>query len=84
MDSYSMEVAARERQRQEEEAAELRWLLRSAAIESSPRRWSPRWSAHALTDGVTGLVGGMTRRASGRALGVLALMACGIWFVAGG
>ena len=84
MDRYSMEVAARERQRQEEEAAELRWLLRSAGVEPSPRRWAPRRSAHALTDGLAGLAGGVTRRASGRSLVVLALITYGIWYVAGG
>jgi hypothetical protein len=84
MDSYSMEVAARERQRQEEEAAEQRWLLSSAGVESSPRRWSPRRATRALSDGRTALAAGVTRRASGRSLVVLALIAYGIWFVAGG
>ena len=33
MDSYTMEIAASERRRQEMEAAETRWLLRSTTVE---------------------------------------------------
>ena len=83
MDSYSMEVAARLRQRQEE-AAELRWLLRSTGVEPSPHRWSPGRSARALTHGLAALAGGATRRSSGRRLLVVALITYGIWYVAGG
>ena len=69
MDSYSIEVAASERRRQALEAAELRWLLRSAALEPRPRRWSPARLLFALTHRLAGVVGVKTRRTSRRSFG---------------